>query len=165
VGVTIDGGVKEPKLVGVIILAVCIEGRAVVGGDGADGTVGGVNKVGLVGLGTPKRRLFVFPEGEIKPRGLGLRLLKLPIGLVNPLRRPGSAHGATTAISSDAATEAVRISAALSRTEGTLCSSCSVALERGMRWGLWECEDCGDGQTGSISRSKIAEDDECLGDI
>ena len=99
------------------------------------------------------------------PNGLGLRLLRLPIGLVNPLRRPASRRGEMTEISSAGEREAVRISAALSSTEGTLCSSCSVALERGMRCGFGGCaEVCGgEGHTmGSMSRSKMAEDDEWL---
>jgi hypothetical protein len=107
----------------------------------------------------------VFTEEARTPSGLGLRLLKLPIGLVKPLRRPGSAHGATTETSSPVVMDAVRISAALSRTEGTLCSSCSVVFERGMRCGLVGCEEKWGGEgdvTGSMSRSKIADEEEWL---
>jgi hypothetical protein len=87
--------------------------------------------LGLVGLGMLRRRLLTCVAEEDTPRGLGLRLLRLPIGLAKPLRRPVSKQGATIAISSGI--EAARISAALSRTDGTLCSSCSVVFERGMR--------------------------------
>jgi hypothetical protein len=156
----IDGGV--PGTPDAIMFTVCTDGRAVAGGDGPLRCTG-VTIVGLVGLGMPRRRLFVFAEADT-PRGLGLRLLKLPIGLVKPLRRPGSAHGATTEISSDDVREAVRISAALSRTEGTLCSMCSVPLLRGIRCGFggWE-EWGGEGEPmGSMSRSKMADDDEWL---
>jgi hypothetical protein len=130
------------------------------------GPCGGLNWeacVALVALGMLRRRLFtVAAEGRF-PSGLGLRLLILPIGLVKPLRRPASMQGATTAISSD--TEAVRIAAALSRTEGTLCSSCSVVFERGIRCGFRGCAAVcgGEGQTmGSMSRSNMADEDEWL---
>jgi hypothetical protein len=55
------------------------------------------------------------------------------------------------------------MAAALSRTDGTDCSSCSVVFERGMRWGFggWWMELGGEGlEMGSMSRSKIADDDE-----
>ena len=53
--------------------------------------------------------------------------------------------------------------AAESRTEGTLCSSCSVPFDLGIRCGFGGWEDGGDGgPMGSMSRSKIAEEDECL---
>jgi hypothetical protein len=107
----------------------------------------------------------VFTDEARTPSGLGLRLLKLPIGLVKPLRRPGSAHGATTETSSPVVMDAVRISAALSRTEGTLCSSCSVVFERGIRCGFVGCAVKWGGEgdvTGSMSRSKIADEDEWL---
>jgi hypothetical protein len=122
----------------------------------------------LEGLGMLSNKLLTCAADGPLSKGLGLRLLKLPIGLVNPLRRPASRHGATTAISSEGESEAVRIAAALSSTEGTLCSSCSVVLERGMRWGFGGCaEVCGgEGDTiGSISRSNMAEDDEWLMDV
>jgi hypothetical protein len=111
----------------------------------------------------PSSRLFTSAADGPFPRGLGLRLLRLPIGLVKPLRRPTSRHGETTEISSEGDSEAVRMAAALSSTEGTLCSSCSVALERGMRCGFGGCAVVcgGEGHTmGSMSRSKMAEDDE-----
>lgn len=58
------------------------------------------------------------------------------------------------------------MAAAESRTEGTECSSCSVVFERGIRCGLggWVAwSGCGDGgESGSISLSKIAEEEECL---
>ena len=51
--------------------------------------------------------------------------------------------------------------AAESRTEGTLCSSCSVPFDLGIRCGLGGWEDGGDGgPMGSISRSKMADEDE-----
>lgn len=75
--------------------------------------------------------------------GLGLLLLKLPIGLVTPLLLPvlpanNPLAGATTLIlsSSSEPWDEARIAAALSSTEGTLCSSCSVAFERGVLCGL-----------------------------
>jgi len=53
--------------------------------------------------------------------------------------------------------------AAESRTEGTLCSSCSVPFDLGIRCGLSEWEDGGDGgPMGSMSRSKMADEDEWL---
>lgn len=73
------------------------------------------------------------------PVGLGLRLLRLPMGLTKPLpgRKPRSYAGVTTAIwSSSMGNAEVSTAAAVSKTEGTLCSSCSVVFERGMRWGL-----------------------------
>jgi hypothetical protein len=71
--------------------------------------------------------------------GLGLRLLKLPMGLVTPLRNPPpnmrSLAGVTTEIRSSSSVPWVDVSiaAALSRTEGTHWSSCSLTFERGMR--------------------------------
>lgn len=101
--------------------------------------------------------------------GLGLLLLSCDIGEVNPLPPPpngSSDRGATMAMASSASLSsesAVRISAALSRTVGTAWSSCSVNFPRGMRCGSegWFSRG-GDGVMGSISRSKIAEDEECL---
>lgn len=66
-----------------------------------------------------------------------------------------------------------RMAAAASSTDGTECSSCSVVLERGIRWGLggwggWRCPcpcGCGEGERGemgSMSRSKMAELEEWL---
>jgi hypothetical protein len=68
--------------------------------------------------------------------GLGLLLLLRPLmGLAKPLLLPET--GATTAIcdasSSTDDVLAVRISAALSRTEGTERSSCSEVFARGIR--------------------------------
>jgi len=61
---------------------------------------------------------------------------------------------------------AVKTSVALSKTDGTDCSSCSVALARAMKCGLVTCDACavaeGEEASGSISRSKMAEDEECL---
>lgn len=111
-----------------------------------------------------------IPDAPVRiPKGLGLRLLKLPIGLAKPLLRPIGSNievaGATTEIwSPESPSIPARIAAALSRTEGTDCSSCSVVLDRGMRWGSvgwlgWG----GEGEaTGSISRSNIADEEECL---
>ena len=72
--------------------------------------------------------------------GLGLLLLKLPMGLANPLPNMGfgmAEAGETTEIWSDWCSFSgfmlARMAAAESRTEGTACSSCSVVLERGMR--------------------------------
>lgn len=53
--------------------------------------------------GMLKRRLVrLFSAPTLVPRGLGLRLLKLPIGLANPLLRPMASNteeaGVTTAI-------------------------------------------------------------------
>ena len=103
--------------------------------------------------------------------GLGLLLLKLPMGLATPLLLPvlpanNPVAGATTLILSSSREPCgeARIAAALSRTEGTLWSSCSVVLERGVRCGLGgRCGYGGEGEVmGSMSRSKIADEDECL---
>lgn len=55
--------------------------------------------------------------------------------------------------------------AALSRTDGTLSSSCSVPFALAIRCGFdgWvECEGEGDGNgKASMSRSKMADEDEC----
>jgi hypothetical protein len=114
-------------------------------------------------------------EPTRRPSGLGLLLRKLPIGLVKPLlglrarmeSKAGGeegAAGATTAMWSRAVDSGVssmpaRRDAALSRTEGTACSSCSVPFALGILCGFER--NGGDGGTaGSISRSKIADDDE-----
>ena len=107
------------------------------------------------------------PDPRRNPRGLGLRLLKLPIGLANPLLLPAywspDVAGVTTAIWSPASGSwmPVRMVAAESSTEGTDSSNCSVVLARGMRCGFVELGGEG-GTTGSMSRSNMAEDDECL---
>lgn len=116
-------------------------------------------------------RVFNPPPAAVRiPNGLGLRLLKLPIGLANPLLRPMTSKlmvaGETIATWSPASlsSKLVRTEAALSRTEGTACSSCSVPFARGILWGFcwWWCIGGEGGEIGSISLSKIAEDDECL---
>jgi hypothetical protein len=74
----------------------------------------------------------------LTPKGLGLRLPKLPIGLANPLLWPLSKLGGlkqeTTATWSPTSTssKSVKTEAALSRTKGTEFSSCSVPFERGI---------------------------------
>jgi hypothetical protein len=122
-----------------------------------------------VGDGMLSSRLFLLAERE--PRGLGLRLRRLPIGLVNPLRLRSKIEvaGASTATRSSPRSSScspVRISAALSRTDGTDWSRCSVALARGIRWGFGGRCDVPEGDVGetigSMSRSNIAEEDECL---
>lgn len=107
------------------------------GGSGAEGDPGTLNK-----------RLVRGPAAELHeptlrtpvPVGLGLRLLRLQFGLAKPLpvgRNGRSQAGVTTAIWSSSIGDAdVSMAAAVSRTEGTFCSSCSVVLERGMRCGL-----------------------------
>lgn len=103
-----------------------------------------------------KSRLRLFPEG------LGLRLLNRDMGLVKPLWYPVSiGAGVTIEIasrSSSSGSVEVRIAAALSSTEGTERSSSSVNFARAMWWGS-EVNDIGDA-IGSISRSKMAEDEE-----
>lgn len=109
-----------------------------------------------------------------RPFGLGLRLLIWEIGDVKPLLGPNESGGreskgigATTAMVSmpslSSMSDVVRISAALSSTDGTDWSSCSVNFPRGMRCGsvVW-LRSGGDGVMGSISRSKMADDEECL---
>lgn len=115
------------------------------------------------------------PVATRRPRGLGLRLLKLPMGLANPLLVPRARMesnaglvdaGATTATWSTDSPESSRVArmeAALSRTDGTECSSCSVPLALGMRCGFWCARKGGEGgTTGSMSRSKMAEEEEWL---
>lgn len=92
------------------------------------------------------------------------------MGLVNPLvlRVSGAAGEMTATCSASGSVGCIvaRTSAALSRTEGTDCSSCSEAFARAMKWGLvtWvaECGEVGAVLSGSISRSKMADDDECI---
>jgi len=79
-------------------------------------------------LGTLRSRLArgaaeLSVRMPVVPVGLGLRLLRLPIGLAMPLLgRTGRSHaGVTTAIWSSSMQDAdVRMAAAVSRTEGTL---------------------------------------------
>lgn len=83
-------------------------------------------------------------------------------GLANPLRLPILGAGATIAIfcSSIGEEDEVRTSAAESSTVGTAWSSCSVNFPLGVRCGF-EWDGCdGDGEMGSMSRSKMADDDE-----
>lgn len=74
----------------------------------------------------------------LEPTGLGLLLLRLPMGLAKPLLRSKTsrmdAAGETTATSfaTSSLPIPIRIVAALSKTEGTECSSCSVVLARGI---------------------------------
>lgn len=118
----------------------------------------------------PAPPMFCSPSTEVGlamaprlPSGLGLRLLKLPIGLANPLPLPPPPKsdidaGATTdtwsansvrpswkcdsevevedAGKADEASSVLSTAAALSSTEGTDCSRVSVPLARGMRCGL-----------------------------
>lgn len=150
----------------------------VVGGDGPDALVARPSSDELRGKGggvskaEPDNKAVDVgdADGEPWPRmGLGLLLLRLPIGLANPLPaclwgwRASNVvgEGATTATSSSAGREEVMTSAALSRTEGTACSSCSVALARGIRCGLGGCVGGEGGRIGSMSRSNMAEEAEC----
>ncbi len=85
------------------------------------------------------------PVATRRPSGLGLRLLKLPIGLAKPLLVPrarieSSAEevdaGATIDTWSTVSPDSSRVArrdAALSRTDGTENSNCSVPLALGMR--------------------------------
>jgi len=106
--------------------------------------------------------------------GLGLGLLLLTIcGLLLPIPTPvpnerrlvpvevGDTIGARTEMSCVPTSE--RTETASASTDGTLCSSASVARERGVRCGLGEWTGCVvvDGK-GSISRSKMADDAERL---
>lgn len=133
-------------------------GATMVGGGRTAGIVGGDGERG----GGILRRGIETPAGEVatrNPRGLGLRLRKLPIGLANPLlglwarieSNAAEDAGATTATWSSMDTS-FRRDAALSSTEGTECSICSVAFDLQTLLCWW----------GSMSRSKMAEDDECL---
>jgi len=60
----------------------------------------------------------------------------------------------------DESSKEARMAAAESSTDGTLCSSVSVALERAMRCGFGGCALGGEGQMGSMSLSKIADEEE-----
>lgn len=85
------------------------------------------------------------PVATRRPSGLGLRLLKLPIGLANPLLVPlariessaGEVDAGATidtwSTVSPVSSRVARREAALSRTDGTEYSSCSVPLDLGMR--------------------------------
>ena len=120
-------------------------------------------KLGL-GEGMLTRTLLRFAVG------LGLRLLIWEIGEANPLAPPrpsvSKGTGATMAMESMTSLSSmseVRISAALSSTDGTDWSSCSVSLPRGIRCGSALCATReGGGVRGSMSRSKMAEDEEFL---
>lgn len=119
-------------------------GVTVVWGAEAFGGMGLVCTVGRIG-GDPwtflggepgsellKRRLRRFPA----PVGLGLRLLKRDVGLVNPLWRAES-RGAGVTIEmvskpSSSGSVEVRTTAALSSTEGTERSISSVNFARGI---------------------------------
>jgi hypothetical protein len=138
-------GIAGPKL----LACACMTGRM--------GCIGGRGAVTLgLGLGSLAERVAV---------GLGLRLLRRDVGLARPLRDVAASSGlgivgaiTATESSGDASTVA-----ALSRTDGTAYSICSVAFPRGILCGLggwWGFG--GDGAIGSISRSKIADEDECL---
>jgi len=74
-------------------------------------------------------------ERERGAVGLGLRLLKRDDGLPNPLREVAVSSGLGCAGATTATTESsgdARTVAALSKTEGTEYSSCSVAFPRGI---------------------------------
>ena len=71
----------------------------------------------------------------------------------------------TASKSSSCASELARTAAALSRTEGTAYSICSVPLLRAIRCGFGGCDvDGGEGAMASMSRSKIADEEEWLYD-
>ena len=122
---------------------VCTMGR--VGGDEPPGGDCACVGSGSVKLGLGEGKFASAMLRRFMPFGLGLRLLICEIGEVKPLLGPrdrggrvSSGIGATTAIvsmPSTVSTSAVSISAALSRTDGTDWSSCSVNFPRGMRWG------------------------------
>ena len=129
---------------------------------------GGKDKGTLV-----RTRLFLFAAALVD----GLGLLELPMGLVSPLLLPAAiiplvVAGMMTAIldrdvasSGLAEVDAARTAAALSSTEGTLSSSCSVVFDRGIRWGFGGCWWWFGGEglgRGSMSRSKMADEEECL---
>jgi hypothetical protein len=116
-------------------------------------------------------------ESEAGPKGDGLRER---IGLAPRDEPPANrddamdgAAGARMATSASSASADVSSAAALSRTEGTDCSRASVPFARGIRCGFagggWMGGEAGSVEgvreserMGSTSRSKIAEDDECL---
>ncbi|EDR07626.1 uncharacterized protein LACBIDRAFT_327480 [Laccaria bicolor S238N-H82] len=155
VGVTRDG--VEATVVSVCVWIVGLIPGSWVGECGA--TTGGT----VVGL---KRRLWTgTPAADtfLAPKGLGLLLLKLN-GLAKPLLREAGASTDTCSSACESSMDA-RMDAAESRTDGTDCSSCSVDFARDTRWGLggWWGSVGGEGITGgSISRSKIADEDERL---
>ena len=105
--------------------------------------------------------------GRAAAEGLALRLLMRDEGLPRPEREVAASSGlgtagATTAIDSSGD---ARTAAALSRTEGTAYSICSVPLLRAIRCGFGGCDvDGGDGAMDSMSRSNIADEDEWLHD-
>lgn len=73
--------------------------------------------------------------------------------------------GETTATCSATSTSWLRLprtAAALSRTEGTDCSRASVPFARGTRCGLRGCCEGDGSEMGSMSRSKMAEEEEWL---
>jgi hypothetical protein len=94
--------------------------------------------------GMLRSKLLLFVCWILPPMlGLGLLLLKLPIGLAKPLLRPmyvwsklADCAGASTETWSEWSVSSARMAAAASRTDGTECSSCSVVLERGIRCGF-----------------------------
>lgn len=139
-------------------------------------------------VGMLSRRSVVCVLRAREPRGEGERERR-ERGEANPLVRPVPSMdssveeaGATTAICSMPFRSAIgevaspggasmssvaRMAAALSSTDGTACSNCSVLRERGMRCGFVVAGDVGlwseveDGESmGSMSRSKMADDDE-----
>jgi len=86
----------------------------------------------------PRSKLAAFPP----PPGpafnvLGLRLLKLPTGLANPLVLSVADAGARTEICPASSSMEAMMAAALSRTDGTDCLDCSAVLEQGMRCRFW----------------------------
>jgi hypothetical protein len=147
VGVTIDGVDTFGRDAWIDMFALVV----VPGGDP-------VPVPGAGGLGILNNKLVRFPTLPIV--GLGLRLPYPLMGLVNPLLHAG----ATTLILPLSSTEwagDASMAAALSRTEGTLWSSCSVVLERGVRCGFVGWRE-GGLVMGSMSRSKIADEEEWL---
>lgn len=141
-GVTIDG---VDKLGCIAVDGIWIEMFAcsMIGDEmdcGAEAEVAGDTLVCKGELGMLNSKLVRLPTLPIV--GLGLRLPLLPIGLVRPLlvlrATVAVGAGATTPIrsSSSEVGGSTRIAAALSRTEGTLWSICSVVFERGVRWGI-----------------------------
>lgn len=99
-------------------LVVCRTGRTGEEGDWAEGGCAGRGRVKL-GLGLGK---LISALRRLVPVGEGLRLLNLDIGLVKPLGLLSSWIGVTMEMLSRPSSSevgAVRISAALSKTEGT----------------------------------------------
>jgi len=92
----------------------------------------------------PRSKLAALPPPPgLVPNVLGLRLLKLPMGVANPLVLSMLDAGARTEIYSALPPMEAMMAAALSRTDGTDCSNCSVVLGRGCgagfvdgNWGL-----------------------------